>query len=150
MSGRRPLLYSFQASLPHLPIPSIDDTIIRVKYHLLSWIYNAIKSAGYIIPINLNIKIHVNFKCIYLFCIVGLKALEIKSNRHTFFFFSFWEYYTLHSVSAVFLYIIYFLHCFSILNQFDLFWMMSNINRWRLLLMTSKRILHPNSKNTSN
>ncbi|XP_057203720.1 carnitine O-palmitoyltransferase 1, muscle isoform isoform X2 [Triplophysa rosa] len=28
-SGRRPLLYSFQASLPHLPVPSIDDTISR-------------------------------------------------------------------------------------------------------------------------
>ncbi|ROL23568.1 Carnitine O-palmitoyltransferase 1, liver isoform [Anabarilius grahami] len=29
LSGRRPLLYSFQASLPHLPVPSIDDTISR-------------------------------------------------------------------------------------------------------------------------
>ncbi|XP_016319493.1 carnitine O-palmitoyltransferase 1, liver isoform-like isoform X1 [Sinocyclocheilus anshuiensis] len=29
LSGRRPLLYSFQASLPHLPVPSIDDTIRR-------------------------------------------------------------------------------------------------------------------------
>uniref|UniRef100_A0A8C2JXM5 Carnitine O-palmitoyltransferase 1, muscle isoform n=1 Tax=Cyprinus carpio TaxID=7962 RepID=A0A8C2JXM5_CYPCA len=29
LSGRRPLLYSFQASLPHLPVPSIDDTINR-------------------------------------------------------------------------------------------------------------------------
>uniref|UniRef100_A0A4W4ER82 Carnitine O-palmitoyltransferase 1, muscle isoform n=1 Tax=Electrophorus electricus TaxID=8005 RepID=A0A4W4ER82_ELEEL len=28
-SGRRPLLYSFQASLPRLPVPSIDDTICR-------------------------------------------------------------------------------------------------------------------------
>uniref|UniRef100_A0A8C5DCC5 Carnitine O-palmitoyltransferase 1, muscle isoform n=1 Tax=Gouania willdenowi TaxID=441366 RepID=A0A8C5DCC5_GOUWI len=26
-SGRRPLLYSFQASLPRLPVPSVDDTI---------------------------------------------------------------------------------------------------------------------------
>ncbi|XP_051512130.1 carnitine O-palmitoyltransferase 1, liver isoform-like [Myxocyprinus asiaticus] len=29
LSGRRPLLYSFQASLPRLPVPSIDDTISR-------------------------------------------------------------------------------------------------------------------------
>lgn len=29
LSGRRPLLFSFQASLPHLPVPSIDDTISR-------------------------------------------------------------------------------------------------------------------------
>ncbi|MBN3321161.1 CPT1A palmitoyltransferase, partial [Atractosteus spatula] len=28
-SGRRPLLYSFQASLPRLPVPSIDATIAR-------------------------------------------------------------------------------------------------------------------------
>ncbi|XP_062318286.1 carnitine O-palmitoyltransferase 1, muscle isoform isoform X2 [Osmerus eperlanus] len=28
-SGRRPLLYSFQASLPRLPVPSVDDTISR-------------------------------------------------------------------------------------------------------------------------
>ncbi|XP_056273795.1 carnitine O-palmitoyltransferase 1, muscle isoform isoform X2 [Pseudoliparis swirei] len=28
-SGRRPLLYSFQASLPRLPVPSVDDTIQR-------------------------------------------------------------------------------------------------------------------------
>lgn len=30
-SGRRPLLYSFQASLPRLPVPSVDDTIHRVR-----------------------------------------------------------------------------------------------------------------------
>ncbi|CAB1323105.1 unnamed protein product, partial [Coregonus sp. 'balchen'] len=30
-SGRRPLLYSFQASLPRLPVPSVDDTITRVR-----------------------------------------------------------------------------------------------------------------------
>lgn len=29
-SGRRPLLYSFQASLPRLPVPSVDDTIHKV------------------------------------------------------------------------------------------------------------------------
>uniref|UniRef100_A0A1A8BUG0 Carnitine O-palmitoyltransferase 1, muscle isoform n=1 Tax=Nothobranchius kadleci TaxID=1051664 RepID=A0A1A8BUG0_NOTKA len=28
-SGRRPLLYSFQAALPRLPVPSVDDTIQR-------------------------------------------------------------------------------------------------------------------------
>uniref|UniRef100_A0A4W5LH94 Carnitine O-palmitoyltransferase 1, muscle isoform n=1 Tax=Hucho hucho TaxID=62062 RepID=A0A4W5LH94_9TELE len=28
-SGRRPLLYSFQASLPRLPVPSVDNTITR-------------------------------------------------------------------------------------------------------------------------
>ncbi|XP_062245689.1 carnitine O-palmitoyltransferase 1, muscle isoform [Platichthys flesus] len=28
-SGRRPLLYSFQASLPRLPVPSVDDTVNR-------------------------------------------------------------------------------------------------------------------------
>uniref|UniRef100_A0A3B3DAG7 Carnitine O-palmitoyltransferase 1, muscle isoform n=1 Tax=Oryzias melastigma TaxID=30732 RepID=A0A3B3DAG7_ORYME len=28
-SGRRPLLYSFQASLPRLPVPCVDDTIWR-------------------------------------------------------------------------------------------------------------------------
>uniref|UniRef100_A0A8C7XIF7 Carnitine O-palmitoyltransferase 1, muscle isoform n=1 Tax=Oryzias sinensis TaxID=183150 RepID=A0A8C7XIF7_9TELE len=28
-SGRRPLLYSFQASLPRLPVPRVDDTIRR-------------------------------------------------------------------------------------------------------------------------
>ncbi|XP_062860356.1 carnitine O-palmitoyltransferase 1, muscle isoform [Trichomycterus rosablanca] len=28
-SGRRPLLYSFQGSLPRLPVPNIDDTICR-------------------------------------------------------------------------------------------------------------------------
>lgn len=32
-SGRRPLLYSFQASLPRLPVPSLDDTIHRVCLH---------------------------------------------------------------------------------------------------------------------
>lgn len=32
-SGRRPLLYSFQASLPRLPVPSVDDTINRVCLH---------------------------------------------------------------------------------------------------------------------
>ncbi|RXM30706.1 Carnitine O-palmitoyltransferase 1, liver isoform [Acipenser ruthenus] len=30
-SGRRPLLYSFQASLPRLPVPGVDDTIKRVS-----------------------------------------------------------------------------------------------------------------------
>ncbi|KAM9753752.1 carnitine O-palmitoyltransferase 1, muscle isoform [Menidia menidia] len=29
LSGRRPLLYSFQASLPRLPVPSVDETIQR-------------------------------------------------------------------------------------------------------------------------
>ncbi|XP_038857237.1 carnitine O-palmitoyltransferase 1, liver isoform-like isoform X1 [Salvelinus namaycush] len=29
LSGRRPLLYSFQTSLPRLPVPSVDDTITR-------------------------------------------------------------------------------------------------------------------------
>ncbi|XP_030646787.1 carnitine O-palmitoyltransferase 1, muscle isoform [Chanos chanos] len=29
LSGRRPLLYSFQASLPRLPVPSVEDTIHR-------------------------------------------------------------------------------------------------------------------------
>uniref|UniRef100_A0A7N8XI01 Carnitine O-palmitoyltransferase 1, muscle isoform n=1 Tax=Mastacembelus armatus TaxID=205130 RepID=A0A7N8XI01_9TELE len=29
LSGRRPLLYSFQASLPRLPVPSVKDTIHR-------------------------------------------------------------------------------------------------------------------------
>ncbi|XP_061825134.1 carnitine O-palmitoyltransferase 1, muscle isoform isoform X1 [Nerophis lumbriciformis] len=28
-SGRRPLLYSFQASLPRLPVPNVEDTIYR-------------------------------------------------------------------------------------------------------------------------
>uniref|UniRef100_A0A8C6WWX9 Carnitine O-palmitoyltransferase 1, muscle isoform n=1 Tax=Neogobius melanostomus TaxID=47308 RepID=A0A8C6WWX9_9GOBI len=28
-SGRRPLLYSFQASLPRLPVPSVEDTVQR-------------------------------------------------------------------------------------------------------------------------
>ena len=31
LSGRRPLLYSFQTSLPRLPVPSVDDTITRVR-----------------------------------------------------------------------------------------------------------------------
>lgn len=34
-SGRRPLLYSFQASLPRLPVPSVEDTIHRVGNHTL-------------------------------------------------------------------------------------------------------------------
>ncbi|XP_031420516.1 carnitine O-palmitoyltransferase 1, muscle isoform [Clupea harengus] len=29
LSGRRPLLFSFQASLPRLPVPSVDETISR-------------------------------------------------------------------------------------------------------------------------
>uniref|UniRef100_H3DKQ9 Carnitine O-palmitoyltransferase 1, muscle isoform n=1 Tax=Tetraodon nigroviridis TaxID=99883 RepID=H3DKQ9_TETNG len=43
-SGRRPLLYSFQASLPRLPVPSVDDTIHRylesVRPLLVSGEYN--------------------------------------------------------------------------------------------------------------
>lgn len=37
-SGRRPLLYSFQASLPRLPVPSVEDTIYRVCTQDLSCI----------------------------------------------------------------------------------------------------------------
>uniref|UniRef100_A0A8C1BAL8 Carnitine O-palmitoyltransferase 1, muscle isoform n=1 Tax=Cyprinus carpio carpio TaxID=630221 RepID=A0A8C1BAL8_CYPCA len=39
LSGRRPLLYSFQASLPRLPVPSIDDTIRRVSDWWEEYIY---------------------------------------------------------------------------------------------------------------
>lgn len=39
-SGRRPLLYSFQASLPRLPVPSVDDTIHRVCNHTPSMTTN--------------------------------------------------------------------------------------------------------------
>lgn len=39
-SGRRPLLYSFQASLPRLPVPSVDDTIHRVCLHTALTFYN--------------------------------------------------------------------------------------------------------------
>ncbi|KAG7261467.1 hypothetical protein CRUP_008156, partial [Coryphaenoides rupestris] len=38
-SGRRPLLYSFQASLPRLPVPSVDDTIHRVSDWWEEYIY---------------------------------------------------------------------------------------------------------------
>lgn len=39
-SGRRPLLYSFQASLPRLPVPNVDDTIRRVCCHAAPTSYN--------------------------------------------------------------------------------------------------------------
>ncbi|MGH0162371.1 UNVERIFIED_CONTAM: hypothetical protein FKN15_071914 [Acipenser sinensis] len=38
-SGRRPLLYSFQASLPRLPVPGVDDTIKRVSDWWEEYIY---------------------------------------------------------------------------------------------------------------
>lgn len=38
-SGRRPLLYSFQASLPRLPVPRVDDTIHRVCLHTCAPIF---------------------------------------------------------------------------------------------------------------
>uniref|UniRef100_A0A8C4HD39 Carnitine O-palmitoyltransferase 1, muscle isoform n=1 Tax=Dicentrarchus labrax TaxID=13489 RepID=A0A8C4HD39_DICLA len=38
-SGRRPLLYSFQASLPRLPVPNVDDTIQRVSDWWEEYIY---------------------------------------------------------------------------------------------------------------
>lgn len=31
LSGRNPMLYSFQTSLPKLPVPSVQDTIQRVR-----------------------------------------------------------------------------------------------------------------------
>lgn len=31
LSVRKPLLYSFQASLPKLPVPSVEATITRVR-----------------------------------------------------------------------------------------------------------------------
>lgn len=31
MSGRHPMLYSFQTSLPKLPVPSVEDTVRRVR-----------------------------------------------------------------------------------------------------------------------
>lgn len=33
-SGRKPLLYSYQGSLPNLPVPAIKDTLKRVGCHL--------------------------------------------------------------------------------------------------------------------
>lgn len=32
-SGRKPLLYSYQGSLPNLPVPAIKDTVKRVRPH---------------------------------------------------------------------------------------------------------------------
>lgn len=29
-SGRKPMLYSFQTSLPRLPVPAVKDTVSRV------------------------------------------------------------------------------------------------------------------------
>lgn len=31
-SGRKPMLYSFQNSLPRLPVPSVKDTCMRVTF----------------------------------------------------------------------------------------------------------------------
>lgn len=31
LSSRKPLLYSYQTSLPHLPVPAISDTVSRVS-----------------------------------------------------------------------------------------------------------------------
>lgn len=36
LSSRKPLLYSYQTSLPHLPVPPIKDTLSRVSGHELS------------------------------------------------------------------------------------------------------------------
>lgn len=37
MSGvSRPMLYSFQGSLPKLPVPDLEDTVNRVYQHALS------------------------------------------------------------------------------------------------------------------
>lgn len=33
-SGRKPLLYSYQGSLPNLPVPAIKDTVKRVRHHM--------------------------------------------------------------------------------------------------------------------
>lgn len=33
-SGRKPLLYSYQGSLPNLPVPTIKDTVKRVRHHI--------------------------------------------------------------------------------------------------------------------
>lgn len=33
LSSRKPLLYSYQTSLPHLPVPAISDTVSRVSGH---------------------------------------------------------------------------------------------------------------------
>lgn len=33
-SGRKPLLYSYQGSLPNLPVPTIKDTVKRVRCHM--------------------------------------------------------------------------------------------------------------------
>lgn len=30
VSGRKPLLYSYQGSLPKLPVPALNDTMARV------------------------------------------------------------------------------------------------------------------------
>lgn len=33
-SGRKPRLYSYQASLPNLPVPAVKDTVKRVSRHI--------------------------------------------------------------------------------------------------------------------
>ena len=35
LTGRRPLLYSYQGALPRLPVPSLHDTMERVSKILL-------------------------------------------------------------------------------------------------------------------
>lgn len=58
-SGRRPLLYSFQASLPRLPVPSVDDTIHRVCLHAALTVSNTkIKSIFYMLQTSLLNWLH--------------------------------------------------------------------------------------------
>lgn len=33
-SGRKPRLYSYQASLPNLPVPAVKDTVKKVRRHI--------------------------------------------------------------------------------------------------------------------
>lgn len=33
-SGRKPRLYSYQGSLPNLPVPAVKDTVKRVRRHI--------------------------------------------------------------------------------------------------------------------
>lgn len=42
-AGRKPMLYSYQASLPRLPVPAIKDTVQRVSlvlFCIVIWYYS--------------------------------------------------------------------------------------------------------------
>lgn len=75
-SGRRPLLYSFQASLPRLPVPSLDDTIQRVCNYRLSMTRNTQATVAQKFA-----EMHDNNSAICWFLVFEKKTLTRKEAR---------------------------------------------------------------------